>query len=135
MGFIGRLFGTEKAIDNLTKSDGLLAKAGSWVGGLNYTEEEKAEADKETREWGLRQLEALAPFKVVQRIIALTVSCSWAFLLFNIIVGIWVEAIWPHISVVDKLMALAFCDFVLWPILAVLSLYFTGGVMPRKDKS
>ena len=39
MSWIGKLFGTEKAVNNLVdKDNGLLAQAGSWVGGLSYTD-------------------------------------------------------------------------------------------------
>lgn len=130
MGWFGRLIGTEKAIDNLTDKDGLLAKAGAWIGNFQYTDEEKAEADAKTREWGLRQLEALAPFKVIQRVIALAVSSFWIIVGLNILVAIWLN----HPAKQD-LMTFALSEYVFWPVLAVLSLYFTGGVFPRKGGS
>jgi|GEM_PF-4276688 len=35
MSFLGRLFATDKAIDNITdKDDGLLMRAGGWVGAV-----------------------------------------------------------------------------------------------------
>ena len=35
MSFLGRLFATDKAIDNITdKDDGLLVRAGGWVGAV-----------------------------------------------------------------------------------------------------
>jgi hypothetical protein len=135
MGIFGKLFGTDKAVDNLLDKDkGLLVRAGSWVGGLHYTEEEKAENELLVKNWGLRQLEALAPFKVVQRILAFGVTGVWAIVAFNVLGAIWVEAIWPHILVKDQMLAFALSDYVFWPVLAVLSLYFTGGVLPGKGK-
>ena len=74
MGWFGRLVGTDKAIDNLLdKNEGLLVRAGGWVDGLKHTDQEKAEDAQVTPKWGLAQLQALAPFKVVQRIIAFSV--------------------------------------------------------------
>lgn len=139
MSVLGRLFGTEKAIENLTdKDNGLLAKAGSWVGGLHHTEEEKAEAVERTREWGLRQLEALEPFKVVQRILAFGVTFVWAFVALNVLVGIWSDALRncrgiedTCLPVTGQLLTFAFSNYVFWPVLAVLALYFTGGVLPN----
>jgi hypothetical protein len=130
MGWFGKLIGTDKAIDNLMAKDGLLDKAGSWVGGLTYTEEEKAEADAATREWGLRQLEALAPFKVVQRIGFFTVCAVWVFMIANVLLAIWLQ----HPSK-EEIIKFAFSDFVFWPTVAVFSLYYTGGVFPRKASS
>jgi hypothetical protein len=130
MSVFRRLFGTEKAINDLTdKDNGLLVKAGSWVGGLNYTEEERAEAVAEVREWGLRQLEALEPFKIVQRILAFAVAAVWALVTINVVVAIWVEA-YSDREIVEPMLEFALSAYVLWPVLAVLSLYFTGGVLP-----
>jgi sulfite exporter TauE/SafE len=147
-GVVGRLFGTDKAIDNLMDKDsGLLAKAGGWVGGLSYTAEEKAEADSKTREWGLRQLEALAPFKVVQRILAFAVAAFWIFVGLNVVAAIWIEAItreqvifngqmvWSSINAATPLLDFAMSNYVFWPAIAVLGLYFTGGVLPHEGKS
>jgi hypothetical protein len=128
MGWLGKLFGTDKAINNLVdKDDGLLAKAGSWIGAFNYTDEEKAEADKETREWGLRQLEALAPFKVVQRIGFFTVCGVWVLMIINVLLAVWFQ----H-PAKEEILQFAFSDFIFWPTVAVFSLYYTGGVFPRK---
>ena len=135
----GRLFASQKDIEDLTdKDNGLLVKAGSWVGGFNYTDEERAEADKETREWGLRQLDALAPFKVVQRILAFSVAAVWGFAALNVIAAIWVDSsreclateVPSCVPLVEPMLAFALSDYVFWPVLAVLSLYFTGGVLP-----
>jgi len=45
MNFFSWLTGGTKVVDDLFDKDkGLLAKAGGWIGNLNYTDEEKAEA-------------------------------------------------------------------------------------------
>ncbi len=145
MGWFGKLIGTDKAVDNiLDKDNGLLAKAGSWIGNFNYTSEEKAEADLETRKWGFRQLEALAPFKVVQRILAFAASGFWIFVGFNVVVAIWIDALTRTTEMIDgvlvvtggtnvktDMMAFAMSDYVFWPVLVVFGLYFAGGVIPR----
>ena len=131
MGWFGNLIGTEKAVDNLLDKDsGLLARAGGWIGNFNYTEEEKAEADADTREWGFRQLEALAPFKVVQRILAFAAASLWVVVAINVIVAIWVEAK-TGLTVKADMMAFAMSDYVFWPVMVVFGLYFAGGVIPR----
>jgi hypothetical protein len=144
----GKLFGTDKAVDNLLDKDkGLLVRAGSWVGGLNYTKEEQAEGDLKTREWGLRHLEALAPFKIVQRILAFAAAGFWIFVGINVTIAIWIEAItrqqvmfngqmvWRSVDAATPLKAFATSDYVFWPVIVVFALYFTGGVLPYKGKS
>jgi len=125
MSWFGKLFGTEKAVNNLVdKDNGLLAQAGSWVGGLSYTDEEKAENNLLVKEWGLKQLDALQPFKIVQRIIAFSVLFLWAFVGVNYVLMLWVE----HPKA-QGLLDFALSDFVFWPTLAVLSLYCGGGTL------
>lgn len=131
MNFLGKLFGTDKAVDNLLDKDkGLLAKTGGWIGNFNYTDEEKAEADSQTREWGFRQLEALAPFKVVQRILAFAAASLWIVVAANVIAAIWIEAK-TGLTVKADMMAFAMSDYVFWPVMVVFGLYFAGGVIPR----
>lgn len=139
MGWIGKLFGTDKAIDNLLDKDkGLLVRAGGWANDLSYTPAEKAENQLLVKEWGLKQLEALSAFKVVQRIIAFGVTSLWWVVGVNVLVAIWVEAVWPHIQAREQMLQFAMSDYVFWPVLSVLSLYMGGGVLPslfnRKNK-
>ena len=130
LGFVGRLLGTEKGVDDILDKDrGLLVRAGGWVDGLSHTEQEKAEDKREIREWGLRQLEALAPFKVVQRILAFTIIGVWAIVAFNCLAAIWVEAFWPEVKIKEAMLSFAFSDYVLWPTAGVVALYFSGGVV------
>ena len=132
VGVAGRIFGTDKAIDNvLDKDKGLLVRAGGWIDGFSYTDQEKAEANKETREWGLRQLTALEPFKVVQRIIAFATLGIWAFVAINVVAAIWIESIFPAIKIVAPMAEFAYSDYVFWPALLVLSFYMSGGVLPQ----
>ena len=125
MGFLGKLFGTDKAVDNiLDKENGLLARAGSWVDGLSHTEQEKAEDRQKTREWGLRQLEALAPFKVVQRILAFSAMFLWVFMAMNVTAMLWLG----HANT-DKMLEFAMSDYVFWPVLSICALYTGGGTI------
>lgn len=125
MSWFGKLFATDKAVNNLVdKDNGLLAQAGSWIGGLKYTEEEKAENNLLVKQWGLKQLEALEPFKVVQRIIAFAVLFTWSFAAINVIAMIWFEH--PNL---DDMIKFATSDYIFWPTVAVLSLYCGGGTI------
>ena len=128
MNFLGKLFGTDKAVDNLLDKDkGLLVRTGGWVNDLSYTDAEKAENQLLVKQWGIKQLEALEPFKIVQRIIAFAVTSLWLIVGINVIVSVWVEAIYPGIQVRERMIEFAMSDFVFWPVLAVLSLYMGGG--------
>ena len=134
MGWFGKLVGTDKAVDNiLDKDNGLLRRFGGWVDDFNYTPEEKAKADHETREWGVRQLEALAPFKVVQRILAFASTTLWMLVGFNVVAAIWTEAFINRgedkIKLVEPMIQFALSDYVFWPVLTVYALYFSGGVV------
>ena len=129
MGVLGKLFGTDKAIDNLLDKDqGLLVRAGGWVDGLSHTDQEKAEDVQKTRDWGIRQLEALEPFKIVQRILAFAAALFWIIVGINVLVALWVDAN-TDIVIADKMMAFAFSDYVFWPVVTVFGLYFGGGVI------
>jgi sterol desaturase/sphingolipid hydroxylase (fatty acid hydroxylase superfamily) len=135
MSWFGKLFATDQAVDNLLdKEAGLLSKTGEWVGNLHYTEEERAEAAQETRQWGLRQLEALAPFKVVQRVLAFMAATFWIVVGLNVLLAIWLEAT-TDIKAQAAMMSFALSEYVWWPVLAVFALYFTGGVLPSRQPS
>ena len=123
---VGRLFGTDKAVDNiLDKDNGLLTQVGGWVGGLKHTEEEKAEDAQATRQWGLKQLEALEPFKVVQRILAFAAASLWIIVGLNVLLGIW----FANPVTIQHLKEFAMSDYIFWPVISVFSLYFSGGVV------
>jgi len=126
MGMIGRIFGTDKAVDNLLdKDNGLLTQVGGWIGGLKHTEEEKAEDAQATRQWGLKQLEALEPFKVVQRILAFAAAALWIIVGLNVLLGIW----FANPVTIQHLKEFAMSDYIFWPVISVFSLYFSGGVV------
>jgi hypothetical protein len=130
MSIFGKLFGTEKAVNNLIdKDNGLLTQTGNWIGGFNYTDEEKAENNLLVKQWGLKQLDALAPFKVVQRIIAFSVLFVWAFVAVNYVAMLWLQH--PQI---DNMLKFAMGDYVFYPTLAVLSLYCGGGTINSLKK-
>ena len=135
LSILGKVFGSDKAVDNLLDKDkGLLVRAGGWVNDLHYSDAEKAENSLLVREWGIKQLEALAPFKIVQRIIAFAVTALWGIVGLNVVLAIWIEAIYPGIVVRDSMIQFAMSDYVFWPVLAVLGLYMGGGVMPPRSK-
>jgi hypothetical protein len=136
MGFLGRLFGTEKAISDITdKDNGLLVRAGGWVNDFSYTDAEKAANSLEVRKWGLNQLEALAPFKVVQRILAFAISFVWIVVAINVLAAIWIEAANPQFLIKEAMLSFAFSDFVFWPVTVCFGLYFGGGLIESIRKA
>ena len=125
MSFFGRLFGTEKAISDITdKENGLVAKAGGWFDRQQFTEEERAEHRHQIRLWGLKQLEALQPFKVVQRILAFAIVTLWILVGLNVIASIW----FAEEATRDAMLKFAFSDYVFWPVTVCFALYFGGGL-------
>ena len=131
MNFLGKLFGTDKAVDNLLdKDNGLLAKAGGWIGNFNYTDEEKAESNANTREWGIRQLDALAPFKVMQRIMVTIIMVEWAIICNVMVVAICLKAD----TVIADLLLFIQSPFVWLLVSGAVGLYLMGGVVPSRSK-
>lgn len=123
MSWLGKLFGTEKAVNSIVdKDNGLLVRAGTALGNLHYSDQEKAQDALKVREFGLRQLEALHPFKVTQRILAFSVMFIWALVAINFMAMLWIG----HEGR-GELLEFAFSDYVFWPTLSVLSLYTGGG--------
>lgn len=92
MGIFDRIFGTDKAIENvIDKEDGLIAKAGGWIDRQQFTPEERAEHYKELSALRLKMLDALSQFKIVQRMIVFAVMGAWSFLLINYVAAIWFD--------------------------------------------
>ena len=135
LGILGKVFGSDKAVDNLLDKDkGLLVRAGGWVNDLHYSDAEKAENSLLVREWGIKQLEALAPFKIVQRIIAFAVTALWGLVGLNVVAAIWIEALYPEVQVKEAMIQFATSEYVFYPTLAVLGLYMGGGILPSRSK-
>ena len=86
------------------------------------------------REWGIKQLEALAPFKIVQRIIAFAVTALWGLVGLNVVAAIWIEALYPEVQVKEAMIQFATSEYVFYPTLAVLGLYMGGGILPSRSK-
>ena len=127
----GKMFGTDKAVDNLLDKDrGLLAKAGAWVGNMNLTDEEKMENNLLVRKWGISQLQALEPFKIMQRIMVTIIMVGWVILFNTIIVAICLEAD----TVVANLLLFAQSQFAWYPVSGAVTLYLLGGVWKAKVK-
>ncbi len=125
MSIFGNLFGTEKAVGDLVdKDNGLLVQAGSAIGNLHYSDQEKAIAGQAVRNWGLSQLKALHPFKVTQRILAFAAAFMWLTVGINVLIMIWMGH--PQLK---QMMEFAFSDYVWWPTALVFGLYFAGGTI------
>jgi hypothetical protein len=123
MSWLGSLFGTKKAVDNiLDKENGLLVRAGTALGNLHHSEQEKAE-------WGIRVLDSLTPFKVVQRVLAFAAMFLWVFIGLNVIAAIWVESLYPEVKASKLLLEFAFSDYVFYPVMAIFVLYTGGGTL------
>lgn len=110
MALLGKLFGSEKALD----------KAASGVDKVFFTKEEKSEQWVET-------LKAYEPFKLAQRLIAILVTSTyllvWLMSAIMMILGIW------YVDIVEysKLLAQWNNDTLSVPFLVIISFYFAGG--------
>jgi hypothetical protein len=131
MGWFSSLFAVDKAADNiLDKDKGLLTQLGGWVGGFSHTDEEKAEDAQVTRQWATDFLTAMAPFKIMQRIMVTIIMAVWAFYCLNMSLAIWIYSA----DVVGDLMKFIQTPFVWVPVSGAVTLYLMGGVMPSRSK-
>jgi hypothetical protein len=131
MGWFSSLFAVDKAAENiLDKDKGLLTQLGGWVGGFSHTEQEKAEDAQATRKWATDFLTAMAPFKIMQRIMVTIIMSVWAFYCLNMSLAIWIYSN----DVVNDLMAFIQTPFVWVPVSGAVTLYLMGGVMPSRSK-
>ncbi len=125
MSWFGNLFGTTKAVSDLVDKDkGLIVRAGTAIGNLHYSDQEKAIAEQVMRDWGVNQLKALHPFKVTQRILAFSACALWLTVGFNVLLMIWIDH--PQLK---NMIEFAFSDYVWWPTALVFGLYFAGGTI------
>ena len=83
----------------------------------NFTPQEQAELK-------LKQLEALAPFKVVQRILVSAIAFIWVILILQYSVSVWLK----DEEIKAALLLLMALPFVVGPTIAGFALYFTGGL-------
>lgn len=124
MGWLGRLFGTDKAIDNVIDSEkGLLAKAGGWIDRQQFTDEEKAEMKQKLMPLQVDLLNALSQFKVVQRFIVFMVMGIWAFLALNLVAAIW----FSNEAVINLLIQFMQSNYITIPSSGVVLTYLGGG--------
>ena len=121
MGFWGRLFGSENVISKA--ADGIYKGVDkAW-----YTDEEKAEGF-------LNLLKAYEPFKLAQRLLALTVALPyvavWLLCALMIVVSAFVDpAYGKQIEEASRLLGELNNDTLGTPVALVLSFYFAGGAL------
>jgi hypothetical protein len=121
MGIFKRLFSPKDASNVLDAITG-------GVDSAFYTPQEQAEMK-------VKLLNTLSPFKVVQRILAFAACLHWLFVGINVVVAIWVrESTNGTIDAVTPLLEYALSDYVLWPAMAVFTLYCTGGVLESRNR-
>jgi len=130
MSWLGGLFGTKKAVDNLLdKDNGLIVKAGTAIGNLHYSEQEKAQSSRAVQEWSIRYLDSMSQFKVVQRVLAFAAMGLWVLFGINLVIAVWIKQIYPDIDALTGLKEIAFSDYVFWPVVSIFALYTGGGTI------
>lgn len=115
----GAIFGspanTEKVIDG--------AKNG--LDKLFYTDEEKADAAKEVREWFIEYLKATQPQNLARRFIAITVTLLWGFLILTGVAAFSVEVMLGTSEAVIALFIFkVLTDIVAIPFAGLMAFYF-----------
>ena len=107
---LGRLFSPKSAIKTLDAvTDG--------IDSAIYTPQERAEMR-------LKQLEAVEPFKVVQRILISAIAIVWVALIAQYCIAIWLD----NQIVKQALLDFIASEFVWGPSLAGFGLYLGGGL-------
>lgn len=120
LGLLGKIFG----------SDSVIEKAGDLIDDAFYTDSEKAEDKKEMTkfkaEHRLRLMNAYAPFKLAQRVIAFGFVFVFLFIMLNGVLG----ALYGIIPMENVDKARDFADK-MWLgeiIIMIVSFYFGGGL-------
>ena len=131
MGWFSSLFAVDKAAENiLDKDKGLLTQLGGWVGGFSHTEQEKAEDAKATRQWATDFLTAMAPFKIMQRIMVTIIMVVWAVFAGAMLLAIVFDAV----DIMQNIMAFIQTPYMWVPVSGAVGLYLMGGVIPSRSK-
>lgn len=150
-GIFSNIFGTEKAVDNIINKDsGLLKQFGGWANDLHLSDAERAQNEITRRKLGIKLLSALEPFKIVQRILAFATMLLWTFVGLNVVIALWIEAIFNHtvtttidgvvtvtthnFNISGPLIEFAMSQYVLIPVSLVLGLYMAGGAAESHGK-
>lgn len=110
MNIFGRLFGSDKVID-------------AGISGLDkmfYTSEEKAEDKLRAASWKIKMLGAYEPFKVAQRLLALTFAIPYAIAWFTT----FCVSFSRDVTAQEKLLSGDISQIV-WTIIGF---YFLGGI-------
>ncbi len=126
------IFGSSK------NTERMVTGAVSGLDKLKFTNEERAEADKDVREWFIRYLEASQPQNLARRMIALIVAGLWAFL---VILGVAAAGIEYYVFKpepgTEHFSAFVFqvlADVVVTPFLMVMGFYFAAHVLRSYTK-
>ena len=131
MGWFSSLFAVDKAAENiLDKDKGLLTQLGGWVGGFSHTDEEKAEDAQVTRKWATEFLTAMAPFKIMQRIMVTIIMSVWAVFAIAMLAAICFDAT----GIINNIMLFIQTPYMWVPVSGAVGLYLMGGVVPSRSK-
>ena len=90
-----------------------------------YTDEEKAEALQKQVDSKMKLLPLFEPFKLAQRIIAISFT-------FNFILAFWIGVVllfMEKLELLDKFIALIGVFQLGWIMMAIVAWYFTGGII------
>jgi len=131
MNWFSTLFSAgDVATDITDKDNGLATQLGGWIGGMSFTEQEQAEHNAKIVTIGIERLKALAPFKVMQRIMVTIIMVEWAILFNACVISICLGAD----DTVKALMEFAKTEFAWLPVFAAITCYLLGGVIPSRGK-
>lgn len=124
----GAIFGSSKNTETIV--DGAV----SGLDKLFYTDEEKADARKDMREWWLKYLTATQPQNVSRRFIAIVVTLLWAFLvLLGIAAYMVAYLLTPEGAEVNAQMSQfifsVLTDVVMVPFAGIMAFYFAAHVV------
>ena len=112
MSIITKLFNSDKVID------GVMSGADKFA----FTKEEKADHF-------LKLLKAYEPFKIAQRLIAISVTGTYLLVniiaLFTFIISIWIDKLEGKAALIVQMNN----ESLHWPFLTIIAWYFAGGVV------
>lgn len=126
----------EKAADNiLDKDNGLIAQAGSWIGNQNYTEQEKANDQKELAKGVIEFAKSTLSENTQRSKARREIATRWIEMQINLIYFCVLCAIFDLDELLAKITVFALSDIVTWGTGAIFVFFFGSYGIARYNET
>ena len=124
MAWYNFLSSSDKVVDNLLDKDkGLLTQVGGWIGGMNYSEEEKAEANTATALATAEFVKATLSESTIRSKTRRSIAMMWLFVELFLVLLTCGTAFF-NIELAKFFWSVAMSDLMFWTTMAIISFFF-----------